>query len=78
MPHTDARVLHDALVGLPLHDRLAALVCSIIADDPRAMHAAANMISVAGIMARRLSPAERAAIAWHLLATAEEIDARWQ
>jgi hypothetical protein len=78
MQHDDARVLHDVLAGLPLHDRLAALVCSIIADDPRALQSVANVISVAGVMAKHLPSAERAAIVWHLLETAEEVDARWQ
>jgi hypothetical protein len=59
-------------------DRLGALVCSIIADDPRARHAVANIISVACIMTKHLSPAQRAAIAWHLREQAEEIDATWQ
>ena len=63
---------------MPLEDRLSALVVSIILDDSRALPAVANIISVAGIMARRLSPAERAAIVWHLRETAEEIEARWQ
>jgi hypothetical protein len=77
-PTDDAHALHDVLVGLPLHDRLAALVCSIIEDDPRATSAVASIISVAAIMAKHLSPTERVAIVWHLLATAEEIEARWQ
>jgi len=75
---TDACALHDVLAGLPLHDRLAALVCSIIADDPRAPQAVANIISVVAMMAKHLPPAERAAIVWHVLDTFEGIDARWQ
>lgn len=34
--------------------------------------------AVASILARHLPPAQRAAIAWHLAAAAEEVDALWQ
>lgn len=42
-----ARVIQDTLVDLPLIDRMSALVCSIIADDPRAMQAVCNSASPA-------------------------------
>jgi hypothetical protein len=75
---TDARALHDVLVTMPLEARLSALVVSIVLDDPRAVSAVASIIGVAGIMARRLSPGERAALAWALREEAENLDATWQ
>lgn len=72
-----ARVIQDTLVDLPLIDRMSALVCSIIADDPRAMQAVCNIVSVAGIMARQLPPPQRLAIAWALLDEIERINAKW-
>ncbi len=71
MSHDNVRIIHDTLTELPLIDRLSALCCSIIADDPRAMPAVASLIQVAGVMARQLQPAERLAIAWCLL---EEVE----
>ncbi len=61
----NTRAINDVLVGLPLTDRLAALACSIIVDDPRALHAVCSLISFAGIMARQLQPAS----AWRLHGT---------
>jgi hypothetical protein len=55
---------------LGLDERLAALV----ADDPRAMSAVANIIAAAGLIAKGLPPAERAAIARYLCEVAEELD----
>jgi hypothetical protein len=78
MSHDEAaHAINDALSGLPLDDRLVALACSIILDDPRALSAVANLISFAGIMARQLSPPQRLAIVWHLLEEIKRINAKW-
>ena len=73
-----ARALHDVLCGLPLHDRLAALVVSIVESDPGAVAAVENLVSVAVIMARHMSPAQRTAIVWHLREKTSELEAIWQ
>ncbi len=72
-----ARTINNVLLGLPLNDRLTALACSIILDDPHAMLAVASLISVAGIMARQLTPPQRLAIVWHMLEEVERINAKW-
>ncbi len=46
-PNESARAINSVLAELPLNDRLSALACSIITDDPRALPAVANLISVA-------------------------------
>jgi hypothetical protein len=53
------RDLHKRLLNMEIHDRLSALMVSIVADDPRAKNAVANMISVAAIMAKHLRPEDR-------------------
>ena len=69
------RAVNDALVGLPLHDRVAALVVSIIEGKSRAPMAIGTLIAVALILARHLPPAQRAAIVWHLRAASEDLEA---
>ena len=72
------RAVNDALAGLPLHDRLAALIVSIIADDPRAMNSVANLIAVATLMAKHLPAAEQTGVAWYLREAAAELETKWQ
>jgi hypothetical protein len=72
-----ARTIQDTLQGLPLSDRLSALMCSIIVDEPRAAEAIADFISCAGMMARMLPPAERLRICWALLEEVQAVGARW-
>ncbi len=43
-----ARVIQDVLQDLPLSDRLTALMCSIIIDEPRAAEAICDFIACAG------------------------------
>jgi hypothetical protein len=76
MSHDEADV-HAILVDLPLIDRIAALVVSIIDRDPRAPFAIAGLIVAAQLMAKHLPPEQRAAIAWHLAAAIEELEVRW-
>ena len=78
MPPPEAeRAVNDALAGLPLHDRLAALIVSIIADDPRAMNSVAN-IAVATLMAKHLPAAEQTGVAWYLREAAAELETKSQ
>jgi hypothetical protein len=71
------RVIHETLVALPVEDRLTALACSIVADEPNAMHAVADMISFVGMMARLLPPPQRLALVWRMREEMEQINARW-
>ncbi len=81
MAHSDdaqaIRDINDALLAYPLHDRLAALMCAIISDEPRATEAIMDLIAVTGMMTRQLSPAERLRIAWTMLEEEQAIGARW-
>jgi hypothetical protein len=78
MPDAHAiREVNDALLNVPMPDRLAALMCSIVSDEPRATHAIYDFVAVAGIMARQLPPAQRLLIAWALVEEAQAIGARW-
>jgi hypothetical protein len=69
--------INETLSGLPLNERCAALIVSLIQDDPRAVTAVASIVSVAAVMARHLRPEQRAAISFHLKRAADELAARW-
>ncbi len=67
--------VNDALLDMPMHDRLAALMCAIVSDEPRAAEAIVNFVAVAGI--RQLPPAHRLRIAWALLEDVQAVSAKW-
>jgi hypothetical protein len=76
----DARAIQDineALQQCPMSDRLSALLLSIVSDEPNACDAILDLISVSGMLARQLSPAQRLRIAWHMLEEIQAIGARW-
>jgi hypothetical protein len=70
--------LNEVLCRLPLHDRCAALACSIIESDPRAVAAVCSLVSFAVVMTKFLNPVQRAAIVWHLRDKTLELEATWQ
>ena len=69
------RAIHDVLLGLPAQDRLVALMCAIIEGDLETCEMA--MVSVAGIMSRQRTPAQRLAFIWHMLEEIERTNAKW-
>ncbi len=69
--------VNDALQSVPMHERLAALACAIVSDEPRATEAICDFVAVAGMMTRQLSPAQRLRVAWAMLEELEAIGARW-
>lgn len=71
------RAIHDLLLGMPTHDRLVALMCAIIDDDPRALPTVLNLIGAVGILARCLTPAQRLAVCWSMLEEVQAIGAKW-
>ncbi len=74
--HT-VKEVNDALQAVPMHDRLAALMCAIVSDEPRAAEAIADFVAISGIMARQLPPAARLRVAWALIEEAQAIGAQW-
>ena len=78
LPEQDnPRAIHDLLLGMPTHDRLAALMCAIIEDANDPVLAVANTISFAGIMMRCLLPHQRLALVWLMLEEIEKTSAKW-
>ncbi len=71
------RGINDALLACPMHDRLAALMCSVVSDEPNARHAICDLLSVCGLLARQLPASERLAIGWHMLNEIELLNAKW-
>jgi hypothetical protein len=71
------RDINDALIDVPMHDRLAALMCSIVSDEPRATEAICDFVAVTGMMARQLPAAQRLRIAWAMLEEVQAIGAQW-
>jgi hypothetical protein len=77
MPHDSVHKINEALTGLPLLDRMAALIASIVERDPRAPFAIALLIETAKVMTRCLPIEQRTAVVWYLNAAAAELEARW-
>jgi hypothetical protein len=75
MQHDAQQTINDVLRDLPLRQRLTALVLSLLVED--ASVSIENLIDVALIMTKRLPPAQRTSVVWHLNAAAEELGARW-
>ena len=73
----DVRATNDMLREMPMADRCAALVCSIVDENPGAGRSVAAIIAIVGIMTRCLPPAERLAISWLMLEEVERINAQW-
>jgi hypothetical protein len=73
----DVHVTHAMLREMPMADRLSALVCSIVEENPGAGRSVAAIIALTGIMARCLPHAERLAISWLMLEEIEKINAKW-
>lgn len=73
----DVTVTHAMLREMPMADRLAALVCASVEENPGAGRSVAAIIALTGIMARCLPPAERLAISWLMLEEIERINAKW-
>ena len=65
--HPDAQTtISNVLAPLPIKERLWALACSIVADNPGAVLPIKALASMAALMAGRLSAGQRAEIAWHM------------
>jgi hypothetical protein len=72
----DRQEIISILADLPISEKLAHLVFSLIVDDKPAVSTEV-LIETALVMAQHLPEAERARVVWHLNAAAEEIKARW-
>jgi hypothetical protein len=75
MPHEHDSI-QETLRDLPLNEKLAHLVLSLIIEDKPTM-SIENLLEVAVIMARHLPPSQQAAVVWYLNAAAAELDAKW-
>jgi hypothetical protein len=66
------------LAALPLLDRIAALCCSLLHEEPKAAEGICVLVEVAAILTRQLPEAERTRVAWHLGEVIERLRVRWQ
>lgn len=71
----NAEAIDRALAEIPLLDRSVALAVSIVREEYGASEAVAGLISLATIMARRLTPSQRLAIKWLMTEKLEELRA---
>jgi hypothetical protein len=71
------RDVNDALLNVPMPDRLTALLLSIISDEPHACDAILDLISVSAMLARQLPAAARLRVVWHMLEEIQAIGAKW-
>jgi hypothetical protein len=78
MPHDDVRKINDTLRDLSLFDRISALACSIVYEEPRAPLAICLLIEVAIVLTKKLQVGEQMAVRWHLQSAIEELKTtRW-
>ncbi len=76
MTQKTARAVDDALGGLPLDDRLVALVVSVITRRPEAIRAVLSLLSLTSVLARELPLAQRIALSEVARDVADEIERR--
>ena len=72
-----ALAINQALLGLPLLDRISALCCSLIVREPQSVFALSVLIEVALQLAKKMPVAEQTQIVWRLRECAEELKTRW-
>ncbi len=81
MQHDDKSAIqktNEILRDLPLLDRVAALLCSLIHEEPRAPEAIIVALEALMILTRNLPPSQQTAVAWHLQSAIEELrTTRW-
>ena len=80
MQHDDRsaiKKINDVLRGFPLDDRVAALLCSLIHEEPRAPEAIIVALEALMILTRNLPPSQQTAVAWHLQSAIEELRTKW-
>ncbi len=70
----EIRDVNDALAGVPMADRLMALVASVTTANPGGMEGVAALIAVCGLMARALNQNERERLAEHMRLESYRID----
>ncbi len=71
------RLIHDVLCSVTPADRVVALACAILDSDASTADAVVSLVAITRVMSRRLPDAQRLAIAWALLESAEDLNARW-
>jgi hypothetical protein len=75
----EIRRVHEALIGLPLIDRMSALMISAIECEGAATGpgAIAMIIGVAKTMAKFLPPGQQIAVCWYLSEALSELEGKW-
>jgi hypothetical protein len=76
MSRDNVRAIHKMLCGLPLDDRLAALIVSLIERKPDAVDSVLSLIAVIGVMTRGLGVIKSFALAEALRDCADVIERR--
>ena len=72
-----ALAINNALLDLPLRDRISALACSLVFHEPQASYAILTLIEIAKWLAKKLQENERTSVIWHLNECSEELKSRW-
>ena len=76
MPPDAQTTISNVLAPLPVKERLWALACSIVADNPDAVLPIKALVNMAALMGSCLSAEQRYEVARHMRSEADEIDAR--
>ena len=68
---------HDALSDVPENERLACLICHLLADEETAVNQIASAMFVLARLATMLPSVERRALALRFARHASELGAQW-
>jgi hypothetical protein len=67
----------EMLRKYPLLNRISALCCSIVHEEPRAPESILVLIEVCRLLTKSLPPGQQTAVRWHLQNAIEELKATW-
>jgi hypothetical protein len=78
MSHENMRAIDEALRGLSVDDKIAALILSLIEYRPDAVGAVVSLIATIGVMTRGLSQTNQVMLAELLRDCADRVERRRQ
>ncbi len=70
----NARIIHESLNGLPVEDRLSALLVSIIQSNPNALAVSLRMVSVTAALSKGLSPLNKFKVSEAMRDAADQLE----
>ncbi len=70
----EAKIIHDTLNGLPVEDRLSALLLSIMQANPNALAVSLRLVTVTAMLSKGLSQVNRFKVSEAMRDTADALE----